>query len=488
MVNSYYEVITEQFKIIKNSGLYDVCDTIYVCCLGKPEELKRVSLFFDKTKIKIEAYNTKLDFYEFITLKHLKYTADNTEPFYGFYIHTKGVSYKENYEGGKYWRDYMNHYILRKWKDDIKKLDEGYDLCGVKLLDEKSAPAYQLHYSGNFFWFRSVYAMKLPLVDNMNIDNRFEAEMWIGKAKPKTATLCQEFVDYNTKGKFCPPDDHRNVCFTLGYNLVSEIRKSVDSLYRLNEDVEHFIIDLGFPLEKDIIPEDIKKSQKNNSVKIKQLAKKYGSKYLKFENVGVSQNWTAVYKHIKPSDDDILIGVDPDERPLDRDWIKAMEAVFKADKTIGVCSLMMTDHATILNGYGKRKIGGIDCYEPLGLVNWALIGIKGKFLNLIKEIPVPEKAPKYGWLEHGLLELLKEHKYRWVILCDYRVEHTECSTIYRQWKNKVVFEFEKGQIDFIDWLCDKKETLKSILSNFLIIGFQTSLLNLELVTGSSLLY
>jgi len=457
MANNYYEVITEHFKIMKSSGLYNACDVIYVGCLGNPKELHNVSLFFDKTKVKIDIYNSRMDFYEFITLKHLKYIADNTEPFYGFYIHTKGVSYQTVYEGGEYWRDYMNHYILRKWKDNIKRLDKGYDLCGVKLLDDKSAPAYKLHYSGNFFWFRSVYVMKLPLVDSMNITNRFEAELWIGKMQPKATTLCQEFVDYNTKGKFHPPEDHRNICFTLSYNLVSETTKAVKLLYNLNEDFEHYIVDLGFPLEKDIIPDDIQKAQKNNSRKLRELAGKYGSKYLKFKNIGVSQNWTAVYNHTKPSDDDILIGVDPDERPLDKNWIKAMEYIFKTDKTIGICSLMMTDHAKILSEYAKKKIGDLDCYEPINLINWALIGINGKFLNLIKEIPYPEKAPKYGWIEHGLLELLKQHKFRWVILCDYRVEHTECSTIYRQWKNRVIFELDKGQIDFIDWLCDKKK-------------------------------
>ena len=457
MANNYYEVITEQFKIMKSSGLYNACDVIYVGCLGDPKELRNVSMLFDKTKVKVDVYNSKMDFYEFITLKHLKYIADTTEPFYGFYIHTKGVSYQNVYEGGEYWRDYMNHYILKKWKENIKRLDNGSDLCGVKLLDEKSAPAYKLHYSGNFFWFRSVYVMKLPSVDNLDITNRFTAEVWIGQSNPQAATLCQEFVDYNTKGTFCPPEKQRNICFTLSYNLVSETRKAVKLLYELNKDFEHYIIDLGFPLEKDEIPIDIQKTQKNNSRKLRELARKYGSKYLKLKNIGVSQNWTAVYKYTKPGDNDILIGVDPDEHPLDIGWVDAMKSVFKADKTIGICSLMITDHATILNEYVKKKIGGINCYEPFGLINWALIGISGRFMNLIKEIPYSDKAPKYGWIEHGLLELLKQHKFRWVILCDYRVEHTEYSTIYRQWKNRVIFELDKGQIDFIDWLCDKKK-------------------------------
>lgn len=467
MINNYFDIISEQFKLMKDSGLYDACDVIYAGCLGLPDELKKVSLLFHKTKVVLDIYNSNMNFFEFITLKSLKYYADHSEPFYGFYIHTKGCSYNPPIEGGTYWRDYMNYYILTKWKDDIEKLNGGYDLCGVKLLDEKCAPAYQLHYSGNFFWFKSEYVKSLPLIDSLDIKNRFCAETWIGKANPKAATLCQEFVDYNTKGIFCPPDLCRRICFTLAYNLVSETEKAVKLLYKLNDNFEHYIVDLGFPLEIDKIPKDIEKAQKNNSIKLKALAEKSGSNYLKIDNVGVSQNWTAIYNYTKPKDGDILIGIDPDERPIDQGWIKAMDTIMHDDKTIGICSLMMVDHTTILSRYNKSKTGKINYYEPPIMLNWALIGISGRFFNIIKKVPFPEKAIKYGWIEHELVPLLQKHKLRWIILSDYRVEHTECSTIYRQWKNHILLDKNIEQIDFIEWLrkqikCDKKKTLKTM--------------------------
>ena len=103
MVNNYFEVISEQFNLMKSSELYDICENIYIGCLGVKDNLFKLILFFAGTKVIIEIYNSYMEFYEFITLKSLKYYADHSEPFYGFYIHTKGISYNPPIEGGTYW-------------------------------------------------------------------------------------------------------------------------------------------------------------------------------------------------------------------------------------------------------------------------------------------------------------------------------------------------------------------------------------------------
>jgi hypothetical protein len=93
-----------------------------------------------------------------------------------------------------------------------------------------------------------------------------------------------------------------NYVQTLGYNLVDEINKSLARLYALNSraDFGHILVDLGFPLRHgDIIPANIEETKHNNSVLLKYMASKvYSSEYVKLPNVGVSQNWTAVYKYI----------------------------------------------------------------------------------------------------------------------------------------------------------------------------------------------
>jgi hypothetical protein len=125
-----------------------------------------------------------------------------------------------------------------------------------------------------------------------------------------------------------------NYLHTLCWNLVSEVEKAVKLLYELNDpkDFKHVIVDLGFPLESDEIPLDIKKSKRNNTKRLRELAERYGSMYMKTQNEGVSQNWTQVYNTLGIKDNDCLICADPDEHPLNEGWVKAIGDVLKSDE------------------------------------------------------------------------------------------------------------------------------------------------------------
>jgi hypothetical protein len=201
--NNCIDIIKCQLKCIVDSGLYDRLEVIYVGCVGDKRLLDELKLVLIKyKKINIYSFNSEVKLYEFHTLKILHDISKKSE-FYGFYIHTKGVNYPGN-EGGKYWLDYMNYYNLTCWKDSVTNLDIGYETCGVKLLSARKDPAYQMHYSGNFFWFKSNYAKYLINIDELDWNNRGEAEMWICSNNPIAATVCQEFIDYNSKGEFKP--------------------------------------------------------------------------------------------------------------------------------------------------------------------------------------------------------------------------------------------------------------------------------------------
>ena len=200
MINNYYAIFTEQVDLIYKSGLYDRCQFIFVGCLGsKKDKLRLEHSVKEYSKYKFSAIGNR-DMFEFYTLRYLKETVNNNPDFYGFYIHSKGVSWPNNV-GGKHWRDYMNYYTLVRWKDNVTNLERGNDTCGVKLLGKQ----WPLHYSGNFFWFNSAYVKKLQEIDSLNMKNRNNAEFWICSGRRvRAATLCQKFVDYNTKGKFKP--------------------------------------------------------------------------------------------------------------------------------------------------------------------------------------------------------------------------------------------------------------------------------------------
>jgi hypothetical protein len=202
MTNHYRDIIAGQLKLMVDSGLYDAVEKVFIGCAGNEHELSFLREFVsDYDKIIIQTHKIQLHDYEFPTLNlvEAKCKQLHDRPSYGLYIHTKGVTYPGN-EAGKHWLDYMNHYDIVKWRESLSRLKHGYDLCGVKLLD--TAQVAPIHYSGNFFWFDSEYVKTLKPVNAMNKVNRYDAEMWICSGKPLAATLCQKFVDYDTKGAF----------------------------------------------------------------------------------------------------------------------------------------------------------------------------------------------------------------------------------------------------------------------------------------------
>lgn len=200
MINDWRSIVKEQLKHVSAQGLGENCKSLIIGSLGtwddNMELITIVSSILREVPLKV-VHEEKVQLCEFHTLKIMKQVCDESNPFYGFYFHTKGVSYP-GHTGGKYWRDYMSYYNITRWKDCVQRLDDGNELCGVKLLTARIGPAHKLHYSGNFHWFRSEYIATLPPVESLDMTNRYNAEMWHGMNSPVAATMCQEFVDYNS--------------------------------------------------------------------------------------------------------------------------------------------------------------------------------------------------------------------------------------------------------------------------------------------------
>lgn len=464
MINDWKSIVREQLDLLKRCGLYDELEC---CCIGALglgiDSLKEILKDFPKCRI--VRYSADITKYEFWTLKIAWYDANHEKPFYGLYFHTKGVTWP-GHEGGTYWRHHMNHWNIKKWRDNIKMLRKNYDTCGVKLVDKK----WPLHYSGNFFWFKSSYLKRLPDPESLDMSNRMNAEFWSCSGGAKAANLCDRWVDYNCKGRY---HSGVNYVHTLAYNLTTEVEKSVKLLYEQNNDFQHFIVDLGFPLIKDEVPQSFSNAKQYNSQELKRIAKHYGSEYVKIDNVGVSQNWDAVFKMLGMDDDDILIGADPDERPQNEGWVSAMGDVLRSG--FGLASLMMVDHVPLLANKHPIEVEGVRIISGKKIsLNWALIGMSGKFLNAMGEVPVPSGAARYGWIENAVKKGLDDHGFDWCVMPDYTVVHTdyardpyhffkdpdraevydpESSRLLREWKNSMVFQIkELGQMSFEDYL------------------------------------
>lgn len=262
----------------------------------------------------------------------------------------------------------------------------------------------------------------------------------------------------------------QTIVHTLGYNIPQLIEEATESLYQLNPDggFTHVIADLGYPLGQsrdswDIVPQHMGVNKRKNAMAIIDIADNYGSVSVRFPNIGVSGNWTQVAQMFAVGRGDVLIGADPDERPMDKGWVEAISKVMQGDSTIAIVSLVLPEQLA-LEGFfenyfwGEREVNGVRVWEGRGMPQWALIGISGNFIHAVGGVPRPDVAPIYGWIETACDYHMKRLGMKWVMLPDYRVQHIASSPLAQEWKNYNVGEesVTAGQCTFEDWLQQKK--------------------------------
>ena len=161
-------IFNDQINYLKESGLYDKLDYIFVTLLGK-----NVLLTHDY-KIKVIYYSENQNEMEFPSIQRIKYFADNiSKKIKILYIHTKGVTNKDHsYE----WRKYLEYFLIEKNSLCLNALDH-YKCVGVNHQYYYDENKYRNHFSGNFWWANSDYIKTLPLLE-INED-RYVVEHWL---------------------------------------------------------------------------------------------------------------------------------------------------------------------------------------------------------------------------------------------------------------------------------------------------------------------
>lgn len=260
---------------------------------------------------------------------------------------------------------------------------------------------------------------------------------------------------------------------TLTFNLVSEVQKACERLYEQNEGTKftHLICDLSFPLlTGNEIPEDLEEAKKSNSEALRFLAARFGAKYVKMPNIGVSQNWSQVIEYLKPTNEDYLVSCEPDEVQNENGWVQAMVNALKGG--LAYCAPMLVEHKELLANNPNSTlttIGGEEVYVIQGNINYGQISFSGEFLNLIGGIPAPSTMPIYGGIESVLHAMVNRFDRQWGLLKNYTTTHTDyekgtpnTSKLLREWKNWCVFKSGGKQIQFDEWLIKKQEVEKVI--------------------------
>lgn len=226
--NNGADILKDQLLMLQQSRMYSFIHTIYIGIVGLKQDnlslLEKIDI-----KIKILYQIEKIYYYELKTIQEIKLYCDQQfykdEESYVLYIHTKGVRQAGNNEVIESWRKMMEYYLIEQGIYCINNL-KYVDTIGNNIIndccDQKDIcyvhPKHCYHFSGNFWWSKSSYIHKLPLLhinekllqqhySENNLNYRFQAENWILSSKelPKVGILYQDDSNLHPYHRYVHP-------------------------------------------------------------------------------------------------------------------------------------------------------------------------------------------------------------------------------------------------------------------------------------------
>lgn len=182
IAHNWFPIVSEQLELLHKSELYQNTSKIYYCYYAE-EETEAFKFFslvkkFDKDN-KITIVNHSINDCERQTLWFMQEICRNYSDAYLLYYHTKGVSTKARNEdvvqkNVESWRKIMEYFNIEKWENNIEKLQESIDVCGIFYGWWTSASYSGEYFAGNFWWTKSSYFNRLPSMKDR--DNRMGCE------------------------------------------------------------------------------------------------------------------------------------------------------------------------------------------------------------------------------------------------------------------------------------------------------------------------
>ena len=208
-------IFNNQFSLIKETGLLELADKIYLCVNGEVSKFDTIQELANQYhNVEMIHTNTSIEHYEYPTLNFLKENIDNDTDSYILYFHVKGASKNES-KDIRNWRFLLEYYNIIKYQTCIDYLNKGYDTVGI--LYREGFHSQWLHYSGNFWWANSNHIKRLPklphpsdtlgggnskisMLPYMNENFRYDHEAWIGCVKPwNYISLFQDDIEEETR-------------------------------------------------------------------------------------------------------------------------------------------------------------------------------------------------------------------------------------------------------------------------------------------------
>lgn len=179
----YIQRYENTFSKIQKSGLIDEVVKIHVVTDSSIKNEKNGLVEFTQCSTHLSEKPT-LD-----SLKHNAVLNDG----YTLYLHSKGVSYP-HLQPVQDWVDYMEYFLIEKYRDCLDSLRKSSDVIGVNYLEKPKK-----HFSGNFWWAKNSYIRTLS---DEQLETRHGCEMWICSKNGVFKSLHQSNVNhYHTEYK-----------------------------------------------------------------------------------------------------------------------------------------------------------------------------------------------------------------------------------------------------------------------------------------------
>lgn len=201
--NSYVDIVSELFVAVKNSGLGEKADKIFVTLIGNDIQKDIILQCASSSNLNIEiAYQSQNPTdYEFPALELMSRMAKESD-FNALYFHSKGTghcpeaissywpyytSYNQLLKATKRVRRLMTYWNIDCFRSAIAALDEGFDCYGANY----TVYPHCRYYAGNFWWTKSSYIRTLAAFSSEDKTNRYNAETWLlSNPKAKAYSAC----------------------------------------------------------------------------------------------------------------------------------------------------------------------------------------------------------------------------------------------------------------------------------------------------------
>ena len=173
--------------------------------------------------------------FEIPTINKIKQFSELNPNCKVLYVHTKGVSFNDDYQEENDWINMMLYFLTkpRLNLDDYDTIGCNYTIDGRNYYQDGTTSLAPPHYSGNFWWAKTNYLASLPLISE-NAVNKNDAEYWLHKNNPKYYELHHSGIDHYleryTIEKYC--NDKVVICFkfTSGFGLSNQLFSLINAV------------------------------------------------------------------------------------------------------------------------------------------------------------------------------------------------------------------------------------------------------------------